>query len=60
MSHNLISLILAAGAGTVVYSYMGKRIGYGNVKRLWITILAVFALVYLIAIISLSVLVHSK
>ena len=51
MSDLIISIILAAGVGTFVYTKMGKRLGFGNLKKLWIAVvvssIAAFIVIYL-------------
>ena len=53
-SNVIISLILGAGAGAFTYSKLGKRIGYGNTKRLWLTIAIVFAIFFILILLTLS------
>lgn len=50
MSKNLIAFIFAAGAAALCYNYMGKRIGYGNTRRVWTVTISVFVVAYLIIV----------
>lgn len=58
MSNLLIALIFSAGAGALVYSQIGKRLGYSNTKRVWTLVLATFAIVFIMLIITFTFLVH--
>lgn len=54
MSNLIISFILALGAGLLVYTKMGKRIGYYNKKILWTTIAVSIVITFFIIFITIS------
>lgn len=58
MSDVLIAFITAAGVGAFVYSKMGPRLGYGNVKNVWILVGVCFALVFLFMVTLLKYVIH--
>ncbi len=58
MNNNVIALILGIGAAALNYHYIGKRLGYTNTKRVWITTLAVFVVMYLIFLSTFTWVVH--
>ena len=58
MSPFLISLMLAAGSATFVYSKAGPRLGYGNTKNIWLITAITFGLVFLVFIILLTFIIH--
>lgn len=46
----MIALFLAAGAGSFAYTKLGRRVGYGNGREVWVivsvAVIFVFAFVY--------------
>ena len=52
MSNALIALFVAAAAAAFAYSKLGKRVGYGNAKNVWILVaisfFGSFAMVFII------------
>lgn len=50
MSNVLISLMMAAGVATFVYTKMGPRLGYGNSQNVWLVVGVSFVLVFLVLI----------
>ena len=58
MNSNIISLILGAGAAAFNYHYIGKRLGYSNTKKVWITTVVVFVIAYLIFLSTLVWVFH--
>ena len=54
MSNTFISLIFAAGAGLVVYSIVGKRLGYSNTGRVWSVVLAVAIFAYIVVYLTIT------
>jgi len=60
MSNFLISFILAAGAGALVYSQIGKRVGYGNTQRVWILVISTFLIVLILLLITFTWVIHFK
>lgn len=60
MNSNLISLVIGIAAGAVVYTFVGKRIGYGNTRRVWTAVGLVFIVAYIIVLLTLTQVVHYK
>lgn len=58
MSQNLIAIILAAGIAAFVYSKVGKRLGYGNTRRVWAVVGIVFVAAYLVFLVTFTWVVH--
>lgn len=58
MSNTLISFFIAAGVGGFVYSKMGRRIGYGNSRSVWLTVAVAFCLAFLFMWTLLHYLIH--
>jgi hypothetical protein len=48
MSDSLISLMVAAALGTVAYTKVGGRMGFGNSGGLLVTIVIVFIITFII------------
>ena len=42
----MLSLLVAAGVGGFAYSKLGRRVGYGNTKEVWIIVAVAFVLSY--------------
>lgn len=47
MSNGLITLFVAAAAAAGAYSKLGKRVGYGNSRNVWIITGIAFVLVFI-------------
>jgi hypothetical protein len=58
MSDTLLSLMLAAGVATFVYTKMGPRLGYGNTKSVWTVVGVCFGLVFLFSLTLLKYVLH--
>ena len=57
MSNALLSLFLAAGIAGLVYSKMGRRVGYGNAGNVWTLVALSFAMSFIIVFVLLKTLV---
>jgi len=57
MNNFLIALMLAAGIATLVYTKMGRRMGYGNSGSVWTLVGMSFAISFLIVFIMLKTLI---
>jgi len=60
MSNFYISFILAAGVGALVYSQIGKKMGYSNAKRVWTLVLATFLVALIVLMITFTWVIHFK
>lgn len=60
MSDNIIAFIIAAGFGALIYSKLGKRVGYTNSKRLWTVVIGIFVVIYPLTFITLRYMLHFK
>jgi len=60
MSPIMLSIILSAGVGALVYSQIGKRIGYGNTQRVWTLVLGAFVFAFIILMLTFTYVVHIK
>lgn len=58
MSKNLIAIIVAAGVAAFAYHKIGRSIGYGNPKRVWIVSGSVFVVCYLVLIVTFTWVLH--
>ncbi len=57
MNNFLISLFIAAGVSALVYSQIGKRIGYGNSKNVWTMVAVSFVMSFVVMFILLKTLI---
>jgi low affinity Fe/Cu permease len=46
MSNAMLSLFVAAGVATFAYTKLGRRVGYGNTKQVWIIVAVTFIFTY--------------
>jgi hypothetical protein len=44
----LYSIFFGAGAATLAYTYLGKRVGYGNSQNVWTIVGVVFVITTII------------
>jgi len=60
MSPLILAIIFSAGVGALVYSQIGKRIGYSNTQRVWTLVGGSFVLAFIILMITFTYVVHIK
>ena len=48
----LTAVILAAGVGALIYSQLGKRVGYGNGKQVWTLVGLGFGVTFVVIMIA--------
>jgi hypothetical protein len=58
MSNAMIALFLAAGAGGFAYTKLGRRVGYGNGREVWIIVSVAFIFVFAFVYSLLAWVIH--
>lgn len=50
----MISLFVAAGIATFAYTKLGRRVGYGNAKQVWIIVAVsfIFAFAFIFSLLT--------